>query len=122
MINSVFSIQEHYRKKQKRSHLDLRILDPNKNILISFAIPKFKLPEKGDRLLAIKTEDHNIDYLDFEGTLKNGDKVSLLDKGKCKIITLKKHIITIKLNGKKIKEVYTIIKIINGDNWIIFKQ
>ena len=39
---------------------------------MSFAIPKARLPEGKEMLLAIKTEDHPWEYKDFEGKISEG--------------------------------------------------
>lgn len=41
-------------------------------VLMSFAIPKARLPEGKEMLLAIKTEDHPWEYKDFEGKISEG--------------------------------------------------
>ncbi len=41
-------------------------------VLRSFAVPKHKFPDKGERLMAMPTEDHPWDYKDFEGIIPSG--------------------------------------------------
>ena len=41
-------------------------------VLMSFAIPKARLPKKGEVLLAVQTEDHPWKYKDFEGRIEEG--------------------------------------------------
>jgi len=52
-------------------HYDLRLED--KGILLSWAIPKGLPFQKGQKRLAIRTEDHPIKYLDFEGVIPQGE-------------------------------------------------
>jgi hypothetical protein len=40
--------------------------------MASWAIPKHALPKKGQRFLAVPTEDHPLSYQDFNGELKDG--------------------------------------------------
>ena len=43
-----------------------------KRVLRSFVIPKHHLPERGERLLVIPTEDHPWEYQNFEGKIEQG--------------------------------------------------
>jgi hypothetical protein len=47
------------------------IADVNR-VLRSFCLPKHKLPNIGERILAIPVEDHAWEYRNFEGTIPNG--------------------------------------------------
>ena len=51
-------------------HYDLRL--EGEGVLLSWAIPKGLPFAKAQKRLAIKTEDHPIAYLDFEGTIPKG--------------------------------------------------
>jgi DNA ligase D-like protein (predicted 3'-phosphoesterase) len=62
-------IQEHHAKRAGK-HYDIRIhLDGR---AVSFAVPKAKWPEVGERLLAVRTPDHIEEYSDFEGRIPDG--------------------------------------------------
>lgn len=63
--------------------------DSEKSVLASWAIPKAKLPAKGERLFAIKTEDHPFEYLTFEGEIGEGygaGTIKLVQTGDCQVI------------------------------------
>tara|TARA_R110000824_G_scaffold210005_1_gene395825 strand:+ start:371 stop:778 length:408 start_codon:yes stop_codon:yes gene_type:complete len=125
IIKTKFSIQIHNQKKRKnRSHWDIRILSPRKLKLWSWAIPKSHFPERGEKVLAVRTSDHKVSYLMFEGTLKNGDKVSLYDYGECDLIITKRSNLVIRFKGKKVKEVFTFVKTqgnTSDDKWLIIR-
>jgi len=59
-----FSIQLH---DASNLHYDLRLEEAG--VLLSWAIPKGLPPTKGIKRLAIRTEDHPLEYLEFEGTI-----------------------------------------------------
>lgn len=123
-MTSKFSIQVHYQKKRKSAHWDLRLLSPNKSYLLSFAIPKKEFPEKGEKVLAIRTVNHKVSYMYFHGFLHNGDSVEVYDMGKSEIVRWTKELIIIVLNSVKINGTFVFIKLKNQkqDNWLILRS
>ena len=87
--NNIYVIQRH---QAKRLHHDIR-LEIN-GVLKSWAIPKTPPTEKGIKRLAVQTEDHSIDYANFEGDIPEGDygagSVEIWDKGRLKLKKEKK--------------------------------
>ena len=126
MINSKFTIHIHYQKaKRMKEHWDLRVLHPSKSKAYSFALPKAKLPKDGEKLLAIRTPDHHASIMKLDGNLKNGDRMEILDSGKCQIVKDTDDRKGFILNGKNIKGFYLLIKTKNQgkvDSWLIMKS
>jgi DNA ligase D-like protein (predicted 3'-phosphoesterase) len=114
--------------KHSASHLhwDLR-LEMN-GVLKSWAVPKIPPKVKGIKRLAIQVEDHPLEYAKFQGTIPEGNygagKVEIWDKGTYELIKKTPKEIEIKINGKKLKGNYILIKTNyqqNKKSWLFFK-
>ena len=143
-----FVIQEHH---ASHLHYDFRLEmpadqiggkekeDSENYVLKSWAVPKNISDEVGIKRLAIQVKDHEMDYIDFEGVIEEGNygagEVVIWDDGRYELISKKynekeelKEII-FKLNGKKIKGEYALIKTkgfgsgrSKEKSWLIFRK
>ena len=118
----IFVVQAHHARKL---HWDLRLeID---EVLKSWALPKEPPLERGIKRLAIQTEDHSLEYANFEGTIEEGygaGEVKIWDKGNYELLERNENKIVVSLNGKKLKGKYALIKMKSGKykgNWIFFK-
>ena len=117
----LYLIQKH---NATHLHYDLRLEMDGK--LRSWAIPKTPPTEKGIKRLAIQTEDHSVEYADFEGIISvedSGDgSVEIWDKGTYDIKENKDDIIVVFINGKKLEGRYCLVKFRQQEkNWLFFK-
>ena len=116
----IFVIQKHY---ASHIHYDFRL--EKDGVLKSWAVPKEPPTQDGVRRLAIEVEDHALDYADFEGIIEEGNygagKVEIWDKGTYEPLKFNEDEIIVKLNGRRLKEKYCLIKL-KDKNWLFFKK
>lgn len=121
-----FVIQKH---KASTLHYDLRIeVD---GVLKSWAVPKGPSTNPADKRLAIATEDHPLEYIDFEGTIREteygGGTVLIWDRGTYRNLkdeplknALARGRVEIWIDGQKIKGGYALVR--TGKRWLLIKM
>ena len=129
-----FVIQKH---DASSLHYDFRIeLD---GVLKSWAVTKGLSTDPADKRLAIRTDDHDLDYADFEGVIPEGEygagTVLVWDRGVFENRTgddgepiaigkaLRDGHAVVFLHGKKLSGGYALQRIRGGENeqWLIIK-
>jgi len=119
--NFIFVIQKH---NASHLHYDLRL--EISGVLKSFAIPKTPPEKEGIKRLAVETEDHPIEYADFEGVIPEGQygagKVEIWDRGVFKPEKISVDEILFELEGSKMKGKFALIRLKSGKNWLFFKR
>jgi DNA ligase D-like protein (predicted 3'-phosphoesterase) len=117
----VFVIQEH---DATNRHFDFRI--ECDGVLKSWSVPKGLSTDPRDKRLAIPTEDHPLEYADFEGTIPEdeygGGAVIVWDRGVYENLAeedgkpvpvaegLEKGHISVRLEGEKLRGGYALIR------------
>ena len=117
---SIYVIQKHH---ASHLHYDLRL--ERDGILKSWAIPKEPPREKGLRRLAVQTEDHPIEYANFEGIIPEGEygagRVEIWDKGTYEAERWSEDEIVIHINGSKLSGRYCLIRFKREEgSWLFF--
>lgn len=64
-------VVQHHQQLGNREHLDLRLGTPTTG-LHSWAVPKAKMPEPGEKRLLVQTPVHDYSYGEFQGPLRSG--------------------------------------------------
>lgn len=117
----IFVVQEHW---ASHHHFDFRL--EMGGVLKSWAIPKEVPTETGVKRLAVEVEDHPLSYATFEGVIPEGEygagKVIVWDSGKYEIMEQSDKMIKFKLQGKKLKGKYALIKFDGKKNWLLMKE
>ncbi len=116
-----FVIQYH---QATRLHYDFRLeMD---GVLKSWAVPKEPPTESGVKRLAVQVEDHELSYMDFEGTIPEGmygaGKVEIWDKGVYTLEHRSKDKIVFTLQGEKLSGDYVLVRFKGDKNWLLFKK
>jgi len=123
MAGKIFVVHEH---NATHLHYDLRL--EIGGVLRSWTIPKEPPEKEGIKRLAIRTEDHPLEYADFEGILPEGSygagTVRIWDKGEFNVEIEKDSELLIELKGKKLIGKYALIrtKFKGKDSWLFFKR
>ena len=121
-----FVIQKH---EASHLHYDFRLeLD---GTLKSWAVPKGPPQKKGEKRLAMEVEDHPVAYIDFEGTIPQGQygggTVMVWDFGTFEPLSKnptkelasgKLHVI---LHGKKLNGEWYLVRLRNKNQWLLVK-
>ena len=118
---NIYVIQRH---DASRLHYDLRL--ERDGVLKSWAVPKEPPTKKGVKRLAVQTEDHPIEYANFEGVIPEGEygagTVEIWDRGTYNTEKWMEDEVIIHMNGGKLAGRYCLIKFRKQENaWLFFK-
>jgi len=95
-------------------------------VLKSWAVPKEPPTESGVKRLAVQVEDHELSYIDFEGTIPEGmygaGKVEIWDKGIYTLRHRSKDKIQFILHGERLSGHYVLLRFRGDKNWLFFKK
>jgi bifunctional non-homologous end joining protein LigD len=126
-----FVVQKH---RATRLHYDFRLAVDG--TLKSWAVPKGPSQSHADKRLAVMTEDHPLDYGNFEGKIPEGNygagTVMVWDRGTFHVEgnldalkQLEKGEIKFSLNGEKLKGSFVLVKLKQsekGNEWLMIKH
>jgi bifunctional non-homologous end joining protein LigD len=115
-----FVIQEHH---ARRLHWDLRL--EHDGTLVSFALPRGVPQDPKQNRLAVHTEDHPLEYLDFEGDIPKGQygagTMRIWDRGTFEAEKFRDDEVIAVFDGERMKGRYALFQT-DGDNWMIHRM
>jgi bifunctional non-homologous end joining protein LigD len=117
-----FVVQQH---DATNLHWDLRI--EHDGVALSWALPRGipQLPDRAANRLAVRTEDHPLEYLDFEGRIPEGEygagDMSIWDRGTYEAEKLRDDEVIATFDGERLLGRYAIFRT-GGKNWIIHRM
>ena len=128
---NTFVVQKH---AARRLHYDFRLAIDG--TLKSWPVPKGPTLNPGEKRLAVMTEDHPLDYADFEGKIPEGNygagTVMVWDRGTYTLEgpgsameQLRRGEIKFHLNGEKLRGSFVLVKLKNsekGNDWLMIKH
>jgi bifunctional non-homologous end joining protein LigD len=128
---NTFVVQKH---AARRLHYDFRLAI--NGTLKSWAVPKGPSLSSADKRLAVQTEDHPLDYANFEGKISEGNygagTVMVWDRGTFRmegnldaLRQLERGEIKFNLNGEKLHGSFVLVKLKHsekGNEWLFIKH
>jgi bifunctional non-homologous end joining protein LigD len=119
-----YVIQEHH---ATRLHWDLRL--EHDGVAVSWAIPN-GLPEAPkDNRLAVRTEDHPLEYLEFEGDIPKGEygagKMRIWDRGTYDVLKWEPRKVEVAFHGERLQGRYALFPLDKGESpkdWMIHRM
>lgn len=111
-----------HRHHASRLHYDLRL--ERDGTLLSWAVPKGLPPRPGIKRLAVKVEDHPLEYLDFEGRIPKGEygagPMWVFSRGTYEITKDKKDSFYFRLSSRELNAEYRLINT-REKEWLLEK-
>ena len=111
-------------------HYDFRL--EHDGVLVSWAVPKGPSLDPADKRLAVRVEDHPVDYVGFEGVIPDGNygagAVIVWDRGRWDPIGdfdegLERGKLLFDLHGYKLRGRWTLVKTKRGPkDWLLIKE
>jgi bifunctional non-homologous end joining protein LigD len=118
--NTVFVVQEHH---ATALHWDFRL--ERDGVLVSWAVPKGLPLDPHANRLAVPTEDHPIEYADFEGDISEGEygggRVRVWDRGTYETEKWTDREVKVVLHGSRVEGRYVLFRT-GGRAWMMHRM
>jgi bifunctional non-homologous end joining protein LigD len=115
-----FVVQEH---SARSLHWDLRL--EHDGVLWSWAVPKGIPDDPDDNHLAVRTEDHPLEYLEFHGQIPEGEygagTMTIYDQGTYEPEKLRDNEVIAVFHGERMSGRYALFRT-GGKNWMIHRM
>jgi bifunctional non-homologous end joining protein LigD len=117
---SRFVVQEHH---ASHLHWDLRL--EHDGVLASWALPKGVPVHPDENRLAVRTEDHPLEYLEFHGEIPagsyGGGTMEIWDSGTYEEEKFRDGEVIVRLHGERVQGRYVLFRT-DGKNWMIHRM
>jgi bifunctional non-homologous end joining protein LigD len=118
--NDTFVIQQHH---ARRLHWDLRL--ERDGVLVSWAVPRGIPRDPARNHLAVHTEDHPLEYLDFHGEIPAGEygagKMTIFDRGTYTTEKWRDDEVIVEFHGTRVTGRYVLFQT-GGKDWMIHRM
>jgi bifunctional non-homologous end joining protein LigD len=115
-----FVVQEH---SARSMHWDLRL--ERAGVLASWAVPRGIPPDPERNHLAVRTEDHPLEYLTFEGTIPEGNygagTMKVFDTGTYETHKFSDREVMVTFHGERVHGRYVLFRT-RGKDWMIHRM
>jgi bifunctional non-homologous end joining protein LigD len=115
-----FVVQEHHARSL---HWDLRL--EHDGVLASWAVPRGIPPGPERNHLAVRTEDHPLEYLDFHGDIPAGQygagTMAIWDRGTYDVHKFRDDEVMVTFHGERVRGRYVLFRT-KGDDWMIHRM
>jgi bifunctional non-homologous end joining protein LigD len=115
-----FVIQEHH---ARALHWDFRL--EHDGVLASWAVPKGLPLDRRTNRLAKRTEDHPLEYIDFEGEIPTGEygagRVAVWDAGRYELEKWTDDEVKVVLHGRRVDGRYVLFRT-GDDRWMVHRM
>jgi bifunctional non-homologous end joining protein LigD len=115
-----FVVQEHH---ARRLHWDLRL--EHDGALASWALPRGIPAHPDENRLAVHTEDHPLEYLEFEGDIPKGEygagTMSVWDRGTFEAEKFRENEVIATFHGERLRGRYALFQT-RGQDWLLHRM
>jgi bifunctional non-homologous end joining protein LigD len=115
-----FVVQEH---SARRLHWDLRM--EHDGVAVSWALPRGIPAHPDENRLAVHTEDHPLEYLEFEGEIPKGEygagTMFVWDRGTFEAEKFRENEVIATFHGERLRGRYAIFQT-RGQDWLIHRM
>jgi bifunctional non-homologous end joining protein LigD len=115
-----FVVQEH---SARSMHWDLRL--EHEGTLASWAVPRGIPPDPKKNHLAVRTEDHPLEYLEFHGEIPEGEygagTMRIYDRGTYELEKWRKDEVMVVFHGERVRGRYVLFRT-DEKNWMIHRM
>ncbi len=120
VAGDAFVIQQHHARSL---HWDLRL--ERDGVLVSWAVPRGLPRDPRRNHLAVNTEDHPMEYLDFSGEIPAGEygggRMTIYDRGTYRTEKWRDNEVIVVLSGQRVSGRYALFRT-GGRDWMVHRM